>query len=348
MHEVVTGRRPQVVVLSRQGEGSLDPVDAALLAECADVAYHPRRHPPDHDEAVRLLRGAHVLAATNRCLPRVDVELLDALPGLRAVVLYATGYDHLDVALLARRGVGLSVLPEYATTAVAEHAVGMLFALAQRVHLANDRSRGLVHPDTSLRGVELAGRTLGVLGVGRIGSRVAELGRALGMRVLGSDVDPRAVAAAQAAGVVMTGLDALLDRSDAVLVCASHRFGAPPLLGAAELHRLRPGTMLVNVSRAALVETAAVVASVRAGCLRGYAVDDVVLDPDVDGDLLREGRVLQTGHSAWWRDEVLERGRRMWGQHVLAAVHDEPLDAVTWPGGAGLVPVQHLGVRATR
>lgn len=73
---------------------------------------------------------------------------------------------------------------------------------------------------------------------------------------------------------------------------------------------------LVNVSRAALVDTAAAVAAIRTGARRGYAVDDVVLDPDVDGDLLAQGRVLQTGPSAWWRDEVLERGRPRWARHL--------------------------------
>ena len=341
----MTTRRTRVVVLSRQGSDSLDHHDAAALARRADVVHHARRHAPGHDEAVRLLTGAHVLAATNTCLPHLDAALLDELPALRAVVLYATGYDHIDVRLLADRGVGLSVLPDYATNAVAEHAIAMLFGLATRLHLANDRSRGLVDGETSLRGVELAGRTLGVLGVGRIGSRVAQLGTGLGMRVVGCDVDPLAIRAAQSAGVAMVDRDTLLSSSDVLIVSASHRFRAPAALGAAELHRMRRGALLVNVSRAALVDTAAAAASVRAGRLRGYAVDDVVLSDAVDGDLLREGRVLQTGHSAWWRDEVLERGRRMWGEHVLAAVDGDPLDAVTWPTPARL-PLQRQAVGA--
>ena len=76
----------------------------------------------------------------------------------------------------------------------------------------------------------------------------------------------------------------------------------------------------MNVARSALVDTAAAVAAIRARHLRGYAVDDTVLDPAVDGDLLTEGRVLQTGHSAWWRDEVVDRGARMWGEQIVAAV----------------------------
>jgi phosphoglycerate dehydrogenase-like enzyme len=324
--------RPRLVVLSRRGPASLpDDLLRRLDAACELTVVRLDRA-PDHTTAIRLLRDADLLGATNLCLPRLDPLLLDALPRLRGVVLLATGYDHLDVPQLERRGIGVSVLPEYATGAVAEHALAMLLALATRLHLANDRSRGAVAGDASLRGVELAGRTVGVVGVGRIGGRLTRLARGIGMRVLGTDTDPAAVRRAVAGGVEMTDLPDLLERSDAVALAASHEYGRPAVLGPRELHRLRPGAFLVNVGRPALVDTPAVAAALRTRRLRGYAVDDVVLDPVRDADLAREGRVLQTGHSAWWRDEVLDRGARMWGEHLLAAVEGRPLDAVTWPG----------------
>jgi phosphoglycerate dehydrogenase-like enzyme len=173
----------------------------------------------------------------------------------------------------------------------------------------------------SLRGTELAGRTLGVVGLGRIGGHVARLGAGIGMHVVGSDPRPAAPGAGGGGPLVeRTSLEDLLRRSDAVCVCAARTFGAPALLGPRELAVMRPGAWLVNASRAALVDTPAAVAALRSGSLRGYAVDDTVLDPLVDGDLLAEGRVLQTGHSAWWRDEVLERGARMWGRAILDVV----------------------------
>ena len=321
----------EVTVLSRRGAHSLAADDVARLGRVAGVRYHMLDRAPGRAEAILLLRGTEILATTNRCLPELDAALLTALPDLRAVVLYATGYDHIDVDLLASRGVGLSVLPDYATGAVAEHALALLLGLATRLHLAHDRSRGLVGAGTSLRGIELAGRTLGVVGVGRIGTRVAALGEAFGMHVIGTDTDGRAVEAARRRGIAMTTPDELFVGSDALVVCASHAFGAPAAIGATELRRMRRGALLVNVSRATLVDTAAAVAAVRAGRLRGYAVDDIVLDPRVDGDLLSQGRVLQTAHSAWWRDEVLERGRRMWARHLLAAIAGRPLGVVTWP-----------------
>lgn len=301
------------------------------LERRADVRVVRRDVAPGYDEAVELLAGAELLGSTNLCLPRIDAALLDALPDLRAIVLYATGHDHVDRALLARRGIGLSVLPDYATVAVAEHALALLLALATRLHLAHDRSRGTARLDASLRGVELAGRTVGVVGHGRIGSRVARMCAALGCTVVVCDIDRAAAAAATAVGFSTGDLGWVLDRSDALVLCASHDHGAPPIIGRPELARVRAGSLLVNVARSALVATDAALTAIRSGRLRGYAVDDTVVDAHRDGDLLEEGRVLQTGHSAWWRDEVLERGARMWGENLLAAVDGELRSDVTRP-----------------
>jgi phosphoglycerate dehydrogenase-like enzyme len=307
--------------------------DRRRLERVADMRYHALEHAPSRAEAATLLADVDVLAATNACLPTLDVALLDVLSELRAVVLYATGYDHVDVDLLTSRGVGLCVLPDYATNAVAEHAIAMLLSMATRLHLAHDRSRGVAPIDVSLRGVELAGRTMGVVGVGRIGTRVAQLGEALGMRVIGYDHAVDAVQTARGRGLFMTTRDTVLATADALMICASHGFGAPPAIGPAELATVRAHAFVVNAARADLVDTRATIAAIRQGLLRGYAVDDVVVDSVEDGDLLAQGRVLQTAHSAWWRDEVLDRGRRMWARHLLAAIEDAPLDAVTWPVG---------------
>lgn len=329
------GDRLTLVVLSRGGRTSLPPHHWLALDRVAEVRVVQRDGPPGEDEAAALLAGADLLGATNVCLPRLDDALLRRVPRLSGVVLYATGYELLDVAGLRRAGVGLSVLPDYATEAVAEHGVALLLALATRLHLASDRSRGRVDPAVSLRGVELRGRTLGVLGLGRIGARTATLGSALGMHVLGTDPDPAACARALGEGVEVVGQDELLHRSQSLVICASSGYCAPPLLGDAELGCLPPGALLVNVARASLVDMAAAARALRARTLRGYAVDDVVVDPTVDGDLLDEGRLLQSGHSAWWRDEVLERGAAMWGERLLAAAVGRPVDAVTWPGAGG-------------
>ncbi|WP_306213682.1 2-hydroxyacid dehydrogenase [Actinoplanes sp. RD1] len=327
--------RPQLLLLSRQGHASLRPAHWERLSELADVRAVAMNGAPGPAEAAAMLASMDLLGATNVCLPRLDDELLDRAPRLRGVVLYATGHDHIDTDLLARRGVGLSVLPDYATISVAEQTIALILSLATRLHLANDRARGRVEPGVSLRGVELAGRTLGVVGLGRIGRAVADRGRMLGMRVVGTDLDP---AAAARAGISVLDLRELLRTADVVALCASHRYGSGPVIGAAELAVMQPGSYLVNAARAALVDTGAAVAALRTGRLRGYGVDDDLNDPAYD-DVAREGRLLQTGHSAWWRDETMRKGAEAWGRHLIAAVQGAPIDVVTWPepavSGAG-------------
>lgn len=311
----------RITLLSRQGVASLPPAVLDELTAAHRLDAHVLVRAPSRTRAMRLLAGTQVLAATNACLPPLDDGVLAAAPFLRDVVLYATGADHVDPDALRRAGVRLTLLPDYATVAVAEHSLALLLALATRLHLAADRSRGAAPPTVSLRGTELGGKVLGVVGLGRIGTHVARLGEGIGMRVITHDPRPGAVGPWP-----RVGLAELLRTGDAVCVCASRRFGAPALIGQPEIAAMRPGALLVNASRAALVDTEAAVRALRAGRLRGYGVDDTVLDPDRHADLLAQGRVLQTGHSAWWRDEVLERGARMWGEALLRVVAEVAAD----------------------
>lgn len=320
----------QIVVISRAGAASVPGDLAEEAGRHGEVVFVRRDRAPSREDAVGLLRVARVLACTNVTLPYLDPGLLDRLPDLRHVVLYATGHEHIDVSALARRGISLSTLPDYATNAVAEHALGLIFACATRVHLANDRSRGLAAADVSLRGVEITGRTLAVVGMGRIGTRLAHLARGLGIRVIGVDTDPAACARATAAGFTVRPLAAALTHADLVAVAAARVPGEPCVLGAAELARLPRDAFVVNVGRPALVDQAAVVAALSRGALRGYAVDDVCFDPSDarQAGLIAEGRILQSAHSAWWRDEVLARGAQMFGAALVAAAAGAPIHVV--------------------
>lgn len=322
-----TAETPTVVVVSVQGEKSLFPRDLESLGAVARLRTVARDDLPPLTaaEAAEVLADADVVGLTPKVLPELDDALLSRLPRLRAVGLHATGTDMIDTSVLERHGVALAALPEYATVSVAEHALAMLMSLAARVHLGNDRSRGLVAPETSLRGFELRGRTLGIVGLGRIGTYLAGLARGLGMQVVATDPAPAGQARPP---VPLVSLSELLAGSDAVAVCCSRSWGDPPVLGRAELAAMRPGAAVVVVSHHHAVDSAAAAALVRSGRLRGYAIDDAVLDLDANADVLAQGRVVQTGHRAWWSDEVLDRGARMWAGSLRGLVTGDPADPV--------------------
>ncbi len=327
----------RIVVLSRAGEASLPAASVKAIRVRHDLRFVRRQMRPCEADAARLLTDADILASTNVTLPHLSERLLDRLPSLRHVVLYATGHEHLDADRLDARGIALSTLPHYATNAVAEHALALIFACATRLHLANDRARGHAPADVSLRGVELTSRTLAVIGVGRIGTRLADLARGLGMAVLGVDRDPGARARAGARGIRMVSLTAALADADVVAVTASTAPGESPILGGDELDWLGRDTFVVNAGRPALVDRAAITKALADGRLRGYAVDEVCFDPadPVQGRLLAEGRVLQSAHSAWWRDEVLARGAQMFARTIAAAADGAPINVV--PAAGALV-----------
>lgn len=321
--------RPRVVVVSVQGRRGLPPGPLSALETVADVDFVVRDGAMSRHDAERVLAGAQVVAVTPKVAPPLDRAMLAALPGLRAVTVYATGYDFVDTAAFAERGVALAHLPDYGTVSVAEHAMAMLLSLSRRIHLANDRSRGTAHEYVSLRGFDLAGRTLGIVGLGRIGGYVARLGAGFGMTVVAADP------AAARASVPLMPLAELLRRSHAVVVAASRVRGAPPVLGPAELALMPQGAVLVNVSRSELVDTEAAIGALRDGRLRGYAVDDTVADPVRHADVIAEGRLLQTGHSAWWADDALARGADDWVQSMIGLVTGAEV-ALVVPGGTAV------------
>lgn len=329
-------RLPNVVVVSVQGRGTLPTPAARRLERIANVTYATRSGTLAPADAAGLFADADVVAVTPKVAPPVNEGLLAELPRLRGLALYATGYDFLDVELLRRHGVVLTHLRGYCTVSVAEHALGLLLSLSRRIHLAHDRSRGLVPPTTSLRGFELAERTVGVIGWGRIGRRFGQLARAVGMRVLATDPCPRR----GEPDVEMLPLPEVLRAADAVCVTCPATYGGHPMVGAGELAEMPAGAVLVNVSRPSLVDTGAVRRAVRSGRLRGYAVDDVVCDPVADADLLTEGRIIQSGHCAWWSDEALDRGSAMWAENIRRLALGIP-DSVVEPAAApACVPAQ--------
>lgn len=312
-----------VVVLSGADAEPLSPAQSASITEHARLEVVLRPDAPDASEAAHLLRHATVLATTPAAAPALDDALLGRLPRLRSLVVHSGDAERLALGASARRRLAVTTLPDHSSGAVAEHALGLLLSLATRSHLANDRSRGRVDASTSLQGIELCGSTLGVLGVGRVGLHLARIATGIGMRVVGADPDATARRTAEHVGIEMTSTDEVLHRARALAVCASAAPQTPPLLDLAALGALQPGALLVNVGRPDLVDTDAVVAALRLRHLRGYAVDGTPFDRLEHADLMAEGRIVQTGHSAGWRDEVLARGAEHLARAILAAVRRE-------------------------
>ncbi len=212
---------------------------------------------------------------------------------LRVVLSCSTGVDHLDVPALRGRGLTVCNTPTYCTTEVADHALACVLAGWRGLwRLGEDVRAGRWEPGTLLRRFDA--QRLGIVGLGRIGAAVAARARALGIEVVGHDP-----VAAAPDGVAATSLEELLATSDAVSLHLPGRRGDPPLLGAAQIATIKPGAVLVNLSRAGLVDLDAVVAALRTGALSGAAWDVWPQEPPGADLRLRTPGLLVTPHVGW-------------------------------------------------
>lgn len=305
--------KPAMTVLAARGAASFTDAQRAALDAVAAVRFHAVVAHRADDALAALCADAAVVGLTRRATTDVHAGLVASLPRLRALVIHATGTEWVDRVALDARGIAFDHLPDYSATTVAEHALGMLLALSRRLHLSDRVARGDLTASTSLRGFELRGRCIGIIGMGRIGGRVARLARAFGMRVVFHD--PAVPSALDADAMP---IDALLADADIVLLACSQARGAPPLIGAPELARMKPGAMLVNPTRKGLVDGDGVLVALRHGRLAGYAVDDCAFAPAVIASF-EPGRLLQTAHTAWYSDEAIARGMDDWVARLVRA-----------------------------
>ncbi len=203
---------------------------------------------------------------------RVTEEVLARLPGLRLVTTRSTGYDHIDVAACTRRGIAVSNVPSYGESTVAEHAFALLFAVARKLKVANRKIHDLDFSLAGLQGFDLAGKTLGVLGAGRIGRHAIRMGRAFGMDVIAADPfeDP---ALAQREGFRYVSADQLFRTADVITVHAALTPGTHHLVDREALAKMKPDAVLINTGRGGLVDTEALREALHEGRLGGAGLD---------------------------------------------------------------------------
>ena len=265
----------------------------------------------------RLAEGCAVICTfVNDPLNAATLEVLSAL-GVKLVALRCAGFNQVDLRAAERLGITVARVPAYSPYAVAEHAVALILTLNRNIHRAYNRVREGNFALEGLLGFDLHGKTVGVIGTGKIGAVFARILRGFGMTVLAHDVQPNAEL--EADGLRYVGLEELLERSDIVSLHCPLTPQTQHLVNAERLGRMKRGAMLVNTSRGALVDTPAVIEALKSGCLGALALDvyeeegdlffenlsDRVIQDDVFMRLLTFPNVLITGHQAFFTREAL-------------------------------------------
>lgn len=256
----------------------------------------------DYVEEVSAASYQPYLAAADALLIRtqpLSAAFVARAENLKIVSRHGVGYDSVDVAALNGRGIPLAVVGDVNSRAVAEHAAMLMLAAARRTVLFDRKMReGDWNYRNSLDADELDGRTLLVVGFGRIGRRLAQIAAALGMTVTAYDKFQEAAEIAAAGAIPVDDLADGLRRADVVSLHVP-KSGSVPLIGAAELATMKRSAILVNTARGGLIDEAALLAALEEGRLAAAGLD--VLDcepPAADDPLLSCGRVVLTPHNA--------------------------------------------------
>jgi D-3-phosphoglycerate dehydrogenase len=226
---------------------------------------------------------------------KVDADLIAAGRRLIVVGRAGVGVDNVDLEAATRAGITVVNAPTGNTIAAAEHTLGLLFALARRIPAADASMRRGEWKRSQFTGVELRGKTLGILGLGKIGQAIADRARALEMPVLGSDPF---VTAEQAAlhGVELTDLDGVLSAADIVTVHVPLTRSTRGLIGRETIARMKPGALLLNVARGEVVDEEAVAEALRDGRLAGAGIDVFPHEPPTGSPLLDAPNTVLTPH----------------------------------------------------
>ncbi|NJP46039.1 2-hydroxyacid dehydrogenase [Actinacidiphila epipremni] len=316
----------RIVVLD---EVELDKGSIDRLSAAGEVTWY-HDNPQGEDEIVARLAGAEiaVLGWTS-----VADSVLARLPDLRFIAVWATGYDYVDVAAAAKRGIPVSNIPSYAGSAVSELALGLMLSVNRDILRADDHVRKGGYSWKGFRARELRGSTLGVVGVGDIGGQLARAGRALGMNVLAHArrTDPERAAEL---GVTFVGLPELLAASDFVSLHVPLSDQTRGLIGAEELRTMKKTAVLINTTRAAVVDQAALVAALAGGEIAGAGLDEIAVpDPAV----LALPNVVLTPHIGFNTDEAVVRKGDVCVSNVEAYLRGAPVNVVNaqWLGGRG-------------
>jgi len=294
------------------------------LSSLGEVIYTESREEYPLEELVELAKDSEILAFDPdniggfEVAPERLVKLLDAMPKIRGLALSTTAFGYVDLDYCKKRNITVTNVPYYSTESVAEHTLALMLGCAKRIFITDRRTQKGRYQ--LMRGFELKGKTLGVVGLGHIGSRVAELGLAIGMQVIAWNRTPK-----QKENVEMKSLEEVLAESDVISLHLAENEETRGILSRERVAKLKDGVIVVNTADRSLADERAMAEALKLGKVDSYALEAEDLTSPPLGNI--ENAVLFKGFG-WYTKEALVRNKQIWVDNILGIAEGKPVNPV--------------------
>ncbi len=273
----------------------------------------------DHDVILNKTRDADVLMIV---YAKATADIIENASKLKGVIKYGVGVDNIDVAKATEKGIVVANVPDYAIETVADHAMGLLLSLARNIMIADRLMRARTwgiwaSPPVSLRGIDLKGKVLGLVGIGRIGKAVSERAQAFGMKVIASDpyVSPEIASQMK---VDLKTFDEVISSSDFISLHSPLTDETKGLINTKAISMMKQGVFIINTARGPLIDHHDLVKALTERRIAGAALDVFQKEPpDTDDPIFQLDNVVLTPHIAWYTDEALRRLEMTAAQHAI-------------------------------
>jgi glyoxylate reductase len=291
-----------------------------IIRENFDVDLWPDEAPPSKEEIIRRIKDKQALVSL--LTDPIDEEVINSAPNLRIIAQYAVGFDNIDLKAATKRGIYVTNTPEVLTETTADFAFALMLAVARRVveadkYVRNGKWKVAWHPLMML-GEDVHGRTLGIVGLGRIGSAVARRAKGFDMKILYYDVIRREDLEREL-GIKYVDLETLLRESDFVTIHTPLTPETYHLIGEKQLRMMKKTAFLINTSRGKVVDQKALYKALKEGWIAGAALDVFEQEPiSMDDPLLELENVVLAPHIASATHETRSKMAEIVAENLLA------------------------------
>jgi len=262
--------------------------------------------------------NCHVLIVRSRT--KVTKEIIDAGKNLRIIARAGAGIDNIDLEYAEKKGIRVLCAPEAVATAVAELTIGLIISLARQIPRAEHAMRDGKWIKGEIEGWELQGKTIGIIGFGRIGQKVARLGKAFGMKIMVCELNSPSERLLKELDAELVPLEELLRKSDIITLHVPLSKETYHMIGAKEIQQMKDGVYIINTSRGSIIDEKALLEALKTGKVAGAALDVYEKEPPNDFSLMKTPNVICTPHIGAQTAEAQKYASIIVAQKIIAVV----------------------------